>query len=184
MSKSFTVSPHNYIKCSSSPTKVKYLDVGDYFSDEPNSEITQISDIGVETRGGMKVYRITLANNTTSYYDPTDVVYLHEEPKGNPKNSPENPKNFLKKLQKSIVFSKINTISAPCKCYVIKGLPFNGRNNYLCTGNEWHEFGARSMIVYLDRKSAMNVYNRVENCHIIECFLNARHELTPYTFVI
>ena len=179
MSKLFTIFPHNYIECSNatSPTKIKYLDVGDYFSDEPDSEIIQISDIRVETRSGMKVYRITFVDNTTLYYDPTDIVYLHEEPRNNPKKSQSKPK-------KSIVFSKINTISAPCKCYVIKGLPSYGRNNYLCTGNEWHEFGARNMIVYLDRKSAINVYNRVENCHVIECLLNTRHELTPYTFVM
>jgi len=60
--------------------KVRQLDCGDYFADEPNakaSAIKEVVSIDVETRGGLKVYRIDTPSGEY-YYDPTDIVYVYD----------------------------------------------------------------------------------------------------------
>lgn len=64
--------------------KVRQLDCGDYFADEPNakaSAIKEVVSIDVETRGGLKVYRIDTPSGEY-YYDYTDIVYVYYTPPG------------------------------------------------------------------------------------------------------
>lgn len=160
-------------------TKVSQLSKFDYFDDVPDFRTAnpkQIISIGVETRCDLKVYRIKTATGTY-YYDPSDIVYVFDNDDTYNKVDPVADAATSLKTLKSTIWSKRYSLGVPCMCYIIKGLSSYGRNNYLCRGNEWHELCSPSMVLYLDRKSALNACRNIRNSELVECKLAEDYEL-------
>jgi hypothetical protein len=159
-------------------TKVSQLSKFDYFDDVPDVRVAdpkQIFSIDVETRSDQKVYRIKTATGTY-YYDPSDIVYVFDADMYNDV-SPVSDAATSRETFKSTTWSKRYSLGVPCMCYIIKGLSSYGRDNYLCRGNEWHEFCSPSMVLYLDRDSALNACRRISNSSLVECTLKEDYEL-------